>query len=248
MKVTARPGQIICDNGQLSFGTYTGNGILGGNASIQLVNNTNFDGTISPGGSPGTLTHVGNFKSSANAILASEIYGTTSGTQYDVFQVQGNADLNGDLEVGLRYAANLNDEFVILISTNITSCNLPDTVTANYDSYYYTFNVTCNPTNVTLKVTNIALGIEDNKLSNVSLYPNPSNGRFTIDLGKEYKEVTVQISNVLGQIISSEKYASTRKIENEINDSQEIHFVKVITSSGESTTLKVIKQYTFTHI
>ena len=237
------PGKIICETGILSFGTYTGNGILGGNGSVQLVNNTNFEGTITPGGSPGTLTLVGNYKSSANTILATEIYGPVSGTQYDVFKVQGEVNMNGTIKVDLKYAAILNDEFVILTSNSITSCNLPATVTANYDSHNYTFNVFCNPNNVTLKVASIVLGIEENELSrSLSLYPNPSNGRFTINLGKEYTNVTVQISNTMGQIISSKKYTSSKIIECEINDSHGIHFVKVSTSTGESTTLKLLKQ------
>ena len=236
------PGKIICETGILSFGTYTGNGILGGNGSVQLVNNTNFEGTISPGGSPGTLTHVGNYKSSANTILASEISGTTSGTQYDVFKVQGDVDMNGTIKVDLKYAAKLNDEFVLLTANNITSCNLPATLTANYDSHNYTFNVMCNPKNVTLKVASIILGIEENELSsNLSLYPNPSNGHFSINLGKEYTNVTVQITNTLGQIISSKKYPSSKIIESEINDSYGLHFVKVIKATGESTTLKILK-------
>lgn len=156
--------------------------------------------------------------------------------------MQGTAVIDGNLEVNLNYAANLNDEFVILTANSITSCNLPATVTATYDSHIYTFDVVHNTVNVTLKVTNVLVGIENNQLSNLSLYPNPSYGRFSIDLGKEYTEVTVQIINTLGRIVSSKKYASTRTIESEINDSAGIYFVKVSTASGESTTLRILNQ------
>ena len=150
--------------------------------------------------------------------------------------------MNGTIKVDLKYAAKLNDEFVLLTANNITSCNLPATLTANYDSHNYTFNVMCNPKNVTLKVASIILGIEENELSsNLSLYPNPSNGHFSINLGKEYTNVTVQITNTLGQIISSKKYPSSKIIESEINDSYGLHFVKVIKATGESTTLKILK-------
>ncbi len=60
--------------------------------------------------------------------------------------------------------------------------------------------------------------------------------------GKEYTEVTVQIINTLGRIVSSKQYASTRTIENEINDSVGIYFVRVSTASGESTTLRILNQ------
>jgi hypothetical protein len=100
----------------------------------------------------------------------------------------------------------------------------------------------CNPDNVTLKVSSIILGTEENPLSNLSLYPNPTNGNFAIDLGKEYPDVTIQIYNLLGQVISAEKYASARIIENQIDNSPGIYFVKVNTATGESTTLQMIKQ------
>ena len=74
------------------------------------------------------------------------------------------------------------------------------------------------------------------------MYPNPSSGYFTIDLGKEYSDVSVQIYNMLGQTISSEKYASAKTIEQEINASAGIYFVKVSTAKEGSNTLKIIKQ------
>jgi len=85
------------------------------------------------------------------------------------------------------------------------------------------------------------LGINDNSLRNVTLYPNPTNGIFTIDLGNEYTYVTVQISNMLGQIISSERSASAQTIEQEINTSAGLYFVNVSTAEGVSKTLKIVK-------
>ena len=237
------PGKIIADTGNLNLtGDFLGNGIITGNGSIQLANTISFEGTISPGGFPGTLTHEGNFTASANAILATEIHGPTPSTEYDVFDVQGDAHLDGNILLYLTYAANLNDEFVILTATSISSCNLPATVTANYDGHTYTFNVICNATNVTIKVTDIVLGTQENTLSNLSIYPNPNSGQFTIDLGKEYTDVTVQVVNMLGQIISSENYASAKTISKEITNAAGVYFVRVSTAKEGSHILRVIKQ------
>ena len=85
------------------------------------------------------------------------------------------------------------------------------------------------------------LGIADNSLEVANIYPNPTNSNFTIDLGKEYKEVTVQISNVLGQVISSEKYASTKIIQQELNASAGIYFIQIRTSEGSFNSFKIIK-------
>jgi len=235
------PGKFIVEAGLLRFyGTFEGDGILTGNGAVELGSNI-FEGTLSPGGFPGTLTHVGNFTSTANAILAIEIYGPDPGTDYDVFEVQGNAVLDGDILLYLAYEANLNDEFVILTANNITGCNLPATVTVVHNFHGYNFDVICNPDNVTLKITDIFLGTEENSLSNLSMYPNPSNGQFTIDLGREYTAVSVKIYNMLGQQISSSTYTSAKIIEQEINTSAGMYFVKVATKEGGSETLKLIK-------
>lgn len=234
-------GTFESETGLLEFMNYAGTGTLSGNGSVKLPGGNTFEGTISPGGFPGTLTQQGNYTASANAILATEIYGPIAGTEYDVFTVQGTAILDGNIQVALNYAANLNDEFVILTANNITSCNLPATVTANYDSYAYTFDVFCNADNVTLKVSDIVLGTEEFILSNVKLFPNPTNGSFTIDLGKEFTDISVQIYDILGQMVSSEKYASAKTISEEIYASDGIYFVKVSTAKEVSITLRVIK-------
>ncbi len=236
------PGIIICENGLTSFDNYVGNGTITGNGSLQMPANPIFEGTISPGGFPGTLTYVGNYASSANTIMLSEIYGPNAGTEYDIFDVQGNAIMDGNIVVAVYNEINLGDEFVIVTANSITSCNLPATVSANNEGTRYTFDVICNPDNVTLKVNNILLGTDQNSLSNLVLYPNPSNGQFTIDLGREYTDVNVQVYNMLGQQISSEKFASAKTIAQEINASAGIYFVKVSTAKEGSNTLRIIKQ------
>lgn len=244
---TTNSGTISAMMGTLEFyGSLnnTVNGTVNGTATLDVPSPADFtnDGIFSPGGYPGTLTVLGDFKSSSTSKLQIELYGYTQGTEYDLLAVQGNAIMDGDIPVALYFAPNIGDEFIVLTANNITSCNLPATVTAHHNGHNYTFDVICNPDNVTLKITDIVLGTEENTLSNLSMYPNPSNGSFTINLGREYTDVTVQVINMLGQTISSEKYASAKTIEQEINASAGIYFVKVSTAKEGSNTLRIIKQ------
>ena len=55
-------------------------------------------GTLSPGFSPGSLTVTGNLNLSPTTTLI-EIGGTTAGTQFDVINVGGTANLGGTLNV-----------------------------------------------------------------------------------------------------------------------------------------------------
>ena len=86
------------------------------------------------------------------------------------------------------------------------------------------------------------LEITNNEFGSIVLFPNPSNGNFTMDMGKEYTDVTVELYNMLGQIISSDKYTSAKIIEQKINASVGIYFVKVSTPKEGSRTLRIIKQ------
>src|SRR5690606_13863327 len=46
-----------------------------------------------------------------------------------------------------------------------------------------------------LKLNGDPLSVSENELLNTSLYPNPSNGKFTLELSKEYQNLTLQILN-----------------------------------------------------
>lgn len=82
---------------------------------------------------------------------------------------------------------------------------------------------------------------ETTPFSNINYYPNPSNGNVTIDLGKIYENFTVQVHNIMGQLIQSKKYESINKIGVTIEQPNGIYFIRFITKHGESITLKVIK-------
>ncbi|WP_169718941.1 S8 family peptidase [Aequorivita capsosiphonis] len=88
----------------------------------------------------------------------------------------------------------------------------------------------------------INLGVDDLERKAFSIYPNPSSGNFAIDLGREYTDVTVQIYNMLGQQIYSSKYASAKTLEQEMNTSAGVYFVKVSTAKEGSKILRIIKQ------
>ncbi|AFL81150.1 subtilase family protease [Aequorivita sublithincola DSM 14238] len=97
--------------------------------------------------------------------------------------------------------------------------------------------------NALLAIQNtISLGTDPLKGKSIVLYPSPTNGWFTIDLGKEYSDVSVKIYNIMGQLISSEKYNSAKMIQQEINVSTGMYFVKVSTAKEGSNTLRIIKQ------
>tara|TARA_B100000809_G_scaffold265039_1_gene322600 strand:+ start:1016 stop:2284 length:1269 start_codon:yes stop_codon:yes gene_type:complete len=95
------------------------------------------------------------------------------------------------------------------------------------------FNTSCpNP---------CAVGIEENNISILSLYPNPTNGIVTIDLGAVKQDIKTTLTNSLGQVILIEDYTSANFINLDIDAPKGIYFLQIETSEGESKILKVLK-------
>ena len=84
--------------------------------------------------------------------------------------------------------------------------------------------------------------IEDFYNSNLfSLYPNPTTGKITIDLGKQYSEISLRVTNIVGQSIFTEFYKMSDILVFEIDDVEGIYFVDILTNNGVSRSFKVSK-------
>jgi len=90
------------------------------------------------------------------------------------------------------------------------------------------------PFNVTTYVT----GVDENSANNdVSIYPNPNNGIFTLTV--KAKNVLVKVMNTQGQVIFSKNNVNTNEQIDLSNNAKGIYFVTV-TSNEAVTTQKVI--------
>lgn len=99
---------------------------VGSNGSIAGIGeiycnalNVNSGGTISPGTSAGILTSQGNTTLAAGSALNIELNGTTPGTGYDQFLVNGTVTLGGgNLAVQMGYEPALNDPLDTFVIVN----------------------------------------------------------------------------------------------------------------------------------
>ena len=77
---------------------------------------------------------------------------------------------------------------------------------------------------------------------NLLLYPNPTTGEFTIDLPEKYREVSMFISNGIGQLISSKKFRNTHQINFELVGAKGLYFVHLYTERGVVAAMKLLKK------
>jgi len=157
-------GVINSMSGELEFRDGFGlnntvDGIIKGTASIDLPAPANFtnDGTFAPGGSPGTLTVLGTYKSTSSSVLNVELDGLVPGTEYDQLVITGtNAVFEGTVNVDLGFEANVGDAFTIAtVSGVIDTKNLSSPVFSVYGCREYTFNISYpNDKSVVLTISN----------------------------------------------------------------------------------------------
>ncbi len=86
-------------------------------------------------------------------------------------------------------------------------------------------------------------GIMENDFGDeLIVYPNPTPGKFNIDLGETYHDVSVIVSNLLGQIISSQHFGTTQQMSIDVSKPAGFYLIEIQTGEGKSATLKVLKE------
>jgi hypothetical protein len=89
----------------------------------------------------------------------------------------------------------------------------------------------------------IITGIKNNKLTKMlSLFPNPTSGNLSIELGQIFNEVTIKVMNVTGQTLSSKSFRSTDQIDFNIEGTSGVYLLEIRTDEGDLTTIKVLKK------
>lgn len=143
--IDASSGKLNIVDGRVFINTI--DGIIKGSATIDLPAAAEFtnDGTFAPGNSPGILSVLGTYKSSASSKLSVELNGLTQGTEYDLLAITGtNAIFEGNVEIAMGFDAAVGNQFTIATtSAAIITANLTSPIgNVDYNGYRYTFDVT----------------------------------------------------------------------------------------------------------
>ena len=78
-----------------------------------------------------------------------------------------------------------------------------------------------------INITNTPLGVETNVISKIEVYPNPNNGIFTLSMQNGKGGSDLEIYNVLGKLISSQKLANGTNVIDISNQASGMYFYKV---------------------
>lgn len=236
-------GILRSEQGTLAIGeSFVNQGIVTGSGLFSFPVGFVNDGVISPGSSPGILTVVGDLTTGSAADFNIEIDGITAGTEYDQIIVTGEAILEGTLNVTLGYLPANDASFEIVTTGTLTSCNFPAQITTDYNGTNYTFDVLCLNNILYLNGPGATLTTSTFDIELLKVYPNPTSSKVTLGLNKSIPELNITISNILGQVISYERFVNTNTVDLNIDGSPGIYFLTLKTPEGSKKTLKIIKQ------
>jgi hypothetical protein len=99
----------------------------------------------------------------------------------------------------------------------------------------YTTSGACPGTDTLTVVVSVCAGIQGHDaVATVNVYPNPSAGIFTVDLGMSVKS-TIEVYNVLGAVVFAKEFNTQTSVVDVTGLDAGVYFVKVKTDKNQST-------------
>lgn len=114
------------------------------------------------------------------------------------------------------------------------------TATANGSYAVIITNGPCVDTSACVSVTNVGI-FENELLKNMSVFPNPTNGKFTIQLGDLLNAVTISITDLTGKRIVTNTYYNAQNLNLELDAPAGVYLV-IIESDDKQGVLRLVKK------
>ncbi len=99
----------------------------------------------------------------------------------------------------------------------------------------------CTDTSACYSILSVGMK-ENNLLGNVSFFPNPTNGKLNVQLSNKQTRLTIEVSNLLGEVTQKINLSNTQNFSLDIQGNAGLYFVNLIAEDGTKTILKVTKQ------
>jgi len=113
------------------------------------------------------------------------------------------------------------------------------TVNGNY-AVEFTEN-SCVDTSSCVAITTVGV-FEHNFGETFKIYPNPTDGSFTINSESEHDNFTITVTDVLGNVVNSKKYTNQSSVNMNIEVVSGIYFVRIQNQKGADQIIKLIKE------
>ena len=76
---------------------------------------------------------------------------------------------------------------------------------------------------------------------NSSIYPNPTNGDFSIDMNRNIEQLEIRISDISGNVVYTKSYKNSQKVNLNLNEAPGVYFITIL-ADGMQENYKLIKK------
>jgi hypothetical protein len=93
-----------------------------------------------------------------------------------------------------------------------------------------------------LSVVYSGVGVVENDFGDkLQIYPNPTKGKFSIDLGADYKSVTASLTGLNGKLIQSKQYRESQLLNMTLDEPAGIYFLTIV-SENKKAVIRLLKE------
>lgn len=109
-------------------------------------------------------------------------------------------------------------------------------------TYQFVDSTGCNATATANVTVSACVGVnENNNFSEMNVYPNPNSGAFVIDLGANYEDVSVVITDLAGRTVHAQNANNANLIPVEFDSAAGMYIVTVVSGSNKAS-FQLIRQ------
>lgn len=114
------------------------------------------------------------------------------------------------------------------------------TATANGDYAVIVINNGCSDTSACYAITSVGL-VENDFGNELLVFPNPTDGNFSIDLGGNYNSVMIIITDVDGRVIQSNNYHDSQLLNLKLEEPSGI-YILMVKSGNKKAVIRLVKE------
>jgi hypothetical protein len=112
--------------------------------------------------------------------------------------------------------------------------------TANGDYAVVVTNGSCDDTSAC--ITYNSVGLNENSSQSISVYPNPTQGNFVINLGNGFESGILQITNSIGQVVYVQEIDGAQTLDLNLEQANGIYMVTIFSNGEVVASTRIIKQ------
>ncbi len=144
-------------------------------------------------------------------------------------EILGQNTIGGSADESAGYSVILDDGYIFAVASESNQSGDKSENSRGEEDYWL------------FKTTNNLLGITSlEEQASVLIYPNPTKGNLTIDLGKNYRNAEISVYDLAGKTIFSQNYTSTQKQDIHLSVPTGVYLVKIKLDNQKPITKKII--------